>query len=410
MAANEFIVHREVLIHAPAEAIFGFFTEPEKLAAWFGAGSTIEARKGGEVSIRFPDGSPAQGKVLEIDAPRRIVFTWGYPREGSPIAPGATTIEVTLADKPDGTLVSLKHRLPTQESADQHAGGWAYHMARLSSQAARAFYAEPASAAVDAWFAAWATEGDESAKHLSAGVTEDVVYRDDAAIASSRAELHDHIARCHKFMHGVKMVRTGPVFQVADEALCDAAMEAAGKQFGTVRLAFKLARDGRIRHATGFFESAIPGVSDGTAISGKGETAAQSTAIQPHLWCDDLEATRKWYEAALGFKVAASYPAEGAPTWYQLERSGVQVMLARRPGEKQPPEMASMMKAAGARIGSGGSVSLYLPVDDASAARTRASEAKAKVVEELWEPFWGGRQFSVEDPDGIWWTVTGPKP
>ena len=264
---HEFIVHREVLIHAPAEAIFRFFTEPEKLAAWFGAGSTIDARKGGEVSIRFPDGSPAQGEVLEIDAPRRIVFTWGYPRDGSPIAPGATTIEVTLADQPGGTLVSLKHWLPTQESADQHAGGWAYHMARLSSQGARAFYAKPASTAVEAWFAAWAVDGEELLRHLQAGVADDVVYRDDAAIANSRAELQDHITRCHKFMHGVKMVRTGAVLQIADEALCDAALEAGGKQLGTVRLAFKLAMDGRIRQATGFFESAIPGVTEGTAIA-----------------------------------------------------------------------------------------------------------------------------------------------
>jgi uncharacterized protein YndB with AHSA1/START domain len=267
MAANEFIVHREVLIHAPADTIFRFFTEPAMLEAWFGPGSKLDAKVGGEVSIRFPDGSPAQGKVIEIDAPRRIVFTWGYPREDSPIAPGATTIEVTLADKPDGTLVSLKHKLPTQESADQHAGGWTYHMARLNSQAARAFYKGPAAAAVDAWFAAWAADGDELLKQLQAGVADDVVYRDDAAFANSRADLQDHIARCHKFMHGVKMVRTSPVYQVADQALCDAAMEAGGKQFGNVRLAFRLAKDGRIKHATGFFESAIPGVSEGTAIS-----------------------------------------------------------------------------------------------------------------------------------------------
>jgi hypothetical protein len=140
-------------------------------------------------------------------------------------------------------------------------------MARLNSQAARAFYKGPAAAAVEAWFAAWATDGDESAKHLKGGMTDDVVYRDDAAFADSRAELQDHIARCHKFMHGVKMVRTSPVYQVADQALCDAAMEAGGKQFGKVRLAFKLAKDGRIKQATGFFESAIPGVSDGTAIA-----------------------------------------------------------------------------------------------------------------------------------------------
>src|SRR5690606_36655951 len=120
---------------------------------------------------------------------------------------------------------------------------------------------------VEAWFAAWAVDGEELLRHMQAGVADDVMYRDDAAIANSRAELQDHITRCHNFMHGVKMLRTGAVLHITDEALCDAALEAGGKQSVTVRLAFKLARDGRIRQATGLFESAIPGVTEGTAIA-----------------------------------------------------------------------------------------------------------------------------------------------
>src|SRR5262245_1829475 len=122
MAVNklDFTVRQEVLIHAPAETVFGFFSDNEKFSAWFGPGSSIDARKGGEVRVKFPDGSDALGSVLEISSPSRIVFSWGYPRENSPVPPGGSIVEIKLAEKPAGTLVTLTHKLPTESSAKEH--------------------------------------------------------------------------------------------------------------------------------------------------------------------------------------------------------------------------------------------------------------------------------------------------
>lgn len=264
----EFTVRHEVLIHAPAETVFDFFSEPEKFSLWFGPGSSMEARKGGAVKVKFPDGSDAVGSVVEIDRPRRILFTWGYPRENSPVPPGGSTIEVTLATKPDGTLVTLLHKLPTESAAKEHVGGWAYHMARLATNAARKFFSGPGFQAVENWFAAWSRDGKECENLLRSAVTEDVTFRDDAATAASRAELQDHIERCHRFMKGVKLVRKSPVYQCGDLATCNAIMEAGGNEFGPSRLVFTLGIDGRIRQATGFFETAVPGVTTGSAIGG----------------------------------------------------------------------------------------------------------------------------------------------
>ena len=58
--------------------------------------------------------------------------------------------------------------------------------------------------------------------------------------------------------------------------------------------------------------------------------------------------------------------------------------------------------------GPGGPLSLYLHTGDADAAYAAAVGAGAEVIEEIWDAWWGGRQFTVADPDGNWWTVFQP--
>ena len=47
---------RSILINAPRETVFGYFTDSERWARWWGQGSTIDARAGGAVSIVHPGG------------------------------------------------------------------------------------------------------------------------------------------------------------------------------------------------------------------------------------------------------------------------------------------------------------------------------------------------------------------
>jgi len=55
--------------------VFGYFTDSAHWAAWWGAGSTIDARAGGRVLIRYPNGVQVSGEVIEVAEPERIVFT-----------------------------------------------------------------------------------------------------------------------------------------------------------------------------------------------------------------------------------------------------------------------------------------------------------------------------------------------
>ena len=65
-------VDRIIDIRAARDTVFRFFTDTARWAAWWGAGSTIDARPGGRLLIRYPDGTEATGEVLELLAPEQI--------------------------------------------------------------------------------------------------------------------------------------------------------------------------------------------------------------------------------------------------------------------------------------------------------------------------------------------------
>ena len=62
---------RTIVIGAPPATVFRYFTDSPRWAAWWGAGSTIDARPGGRVLIRYPGGVEAAGEVVEVNPPDR---------------------------------------------------------------------------------------------------------------------------------------------------------------------------------------------------------------------------------------------------------------------------------------------------------------------------------------------------
>lgn len=124
-------------------------------------------------------------------------------------------------------------------------------------------------------------------------------------------------------------------------------------------------------------------------------------SIEPHLWVGDLAASKAWYES-LGFTERQRNPDED-PTWFQLGLGEARLMITT-----VPIEIAGNQQYLGGiaeRVGSGGAVSLYLHVDSADEIHERATAAGMVPLEDIWDPWWGGRQFTIADPDGNWWTV-----
>lgn len=120
---------QSILIHARLDDVFRHFTEPAAVVAWMGDEALLDPRPGGQFILRF-EGRYVEGRYLEIDAPHRLVISWG--RRGSQsFPPGFSRLEITLTPEDMGTRVEIAHfGLPLSEQM-RHAQGWRHYMPRL---------------------------------------------------------------------------------------------------------------------------------------------------------------------------------------------------------------------------------------------------------------------------------------
>jgi uncharacterized protein YndB with AHSA1/START domain len=125
-----------VRIAAKPETVFDFFTDPDKMIQWMGRSAELEPRPGGLFRCDINDESVASGEYVELDPPRRVVFTWGWEGDDSVTPAGSSTVEIVLEPDGESTRVRLIHTdLPSVESAQRHRHGWEHYMERLSSAA-----------------------------------------------------------------------------------------------------------------------------------------------------------------------------------------------------------------------------------------------------------------------------------
>src|SRR5207244_11206229 len=100
---------REIRIGARPETVFSYLTEPEKLMRWMGVSAELDPSPGGGFRVNVTGGDIAAGSYVEVAPHHRVVFTWGWEGDGSALAPGASTVEITLTPDGDGTIVRLRH-------------------------------------------------------------------------------------------------------------------------------------------------------------------------------------------------------------------------------------------------------------------------------------------------------------
>jgi uncharacterized protein YndB with AHSA1/START domain len=129
------VVEREVRIAARPETIFPFLTDPAKMTMWKGIHADLDPRPGGVYHVDINGRDIAHGEYLEIVPYSRVVFTWGWEGEGSPLPPGSSTVEITLVADGDGTIVRLRHLGLSVEERASHAEGWDHFLPRLATVA-----------------------------------------------------------------------------------------------------------------------------------------------------------------------------------------------------------------------------------------------------------------------------------
>jgi uncharacterized protein YndB with AHSA1/START domain len=109
------VVEREVRIAARPETVFEFFTDPEKMVLWKGRQASLDPKPGGVYRVEMSDRIIARGEYVEVEAPSRVVFTWGW--EGQ---------------EASGPLVRLRHLDLPEEARQIHGEGWDLYLGRLA--------------------------------------------------------------------------------------------------------------------------------------------------------------------------------------------------------------------------------------------------------------------------------------
>jgi uncharacterized protein YndB with AHSA1/START domain len=129
------VTHR---FDAAPERVFDAWLDPEKARRWLFATETgqmvraeIDARVGG--SFLFTDRRDGEdvehvGEYLEIERPRRLVFTFGVPK----FSPLNTRVTVEILPLESGCQLTLTHEGVLPEYASRTEAGWGMLLGALA--------------------------------------------------------------------------------------------------------------------------------------------------------------------------------------------------------------------------------------------------------------------------------------
>lgn len=127
------------------ETLFRALTDPEALKEWFGPGETrahhaeSDLRVGGRWALAIIGENAEEhyvsGEYVEIDAPRKVVFTWAW--RSTPDRVSQVTYALSPAGEGRTTLTLTHERFADTEARDRHAHGWNACLGKLAPWLAR---------------------------------------------------------------------------------------------------------------------------------------------------------------------------------------------------------------------------------------------------------------------------------
>ena len=141
-APDRFQLQQSRFIRAPREKVFDAFIDEAMLRQWHcPRGLSVphshsDARTGGawQLQMLARDGSrfAVGGVYQELRRPERLVYTWAWQGENSPMDGVQTLVEVDFLERDGGTELRLRHSgFPAAAASDAHAAGWRSTLNRL---------------------------------------------------------------------------------------------------------------------------------------------------------------------------------------------------------------------------------------------------------------------------------------
>jgi uncharacterized protein YndB with AHSA1/START domain len=134
------VTHR---FDASAERIFDAWLDPKTAGRWLFATATgqmvrveIDARVGGRfIFVDRRDGEDVEhrGEYLDIDRPRRLVFTFGVPKYSSE----TTRVCIDIVPRETGCELTLTHEGVFPDYVERTNAGWTEILGRLAANLAQ---------------------------------------------------------------------------------------------------------------------------------------------------------------------------------------------------------------------------------------------------------------------------------
>jgi uncharacterized protein YndB with AHSA1/START domain len=119
-------------IFKPAKEVFEAFVDPSRIGKFWFSSSSERWEQGKTITLRY-DEYDAQGdiKIMEIEEKKKIVFRWGYDREGH-------VVTITLNESDNASTIIEVNEEGFNENDDQlisnllaNKEGWVYMLTCL---------------------------------------------------------------------------------------------------------------------------------------------------------------------------------------------------------------------------------------------------------------------------------------
>lgn len=126
-------IEKRIEFDAPIERVWRAITEPDELAAWFGHEADFRAVPGYDGAMVWHEHGSFALRVEEVEAPRRLVWSWvheaGVAFEEAP----STRVEWLLSEQGEGRTVLIVREtgFRTELHHRQNTEGWAEELGEL---------------------------------------------------------------------------------------------------------------------------------------------------------------------------------------------------------------------------------------------------------------------------------------
>jgi uncharacterized protein YndB with AHSA1/START domain len=133
------IVVSQRIAGAEPAAVWRLWTDPAGLTGWWPDQAEVDV-EGRTMHLSWPRMDwHLRGRIVELDAPRRLVYTWRWDHEAQ-LPERTVTVELVALPNGEGTLLTLQQGTYGDgeiEAADRqsHVDGWDYFLPRLEAAA-----------------------------------------------------------------------------------------------------------------------------------------------------------------------------------------------------------------------------------------------------------------------------------